>query len=69
MLVEGGGEHRDLGLARRSATREAQVRERRAEEVGHGAGDEVLGRDPLVVPLDEGEEEPDLLGAIRFNAY
>ena len=61
MLVEGGGEHRDLGLARRSMTREAQVRKRRAEEVGHGASDEVLGRDPLVVPLDEGEEKPDLL--------
>ena len=42
-------------------TREAQVRKRRAEEVGHGASDEVLGRDSLVVPLDEGEEKPDLL--------
>ena len=61
VLVEGGGEHRDLRLARRPVTREAQVRERRTEEIGHGAGDEVLGRDPLVVPLHEREEEPDLL--------
>ena len=41
--------------------REAQVRERRSEEVGYGASDEVLGRDPLVVPLYKREEEPELL--------
>ena len=67
VLVEGGGEHRDLRLARRPVTREAQVRERRAEEIGHGAGDEVLGRDPLVVPLDEREEEPELLRRHPFQ--
>ena len=62
VLVEGGGDDRDLGLAGQPVMREAQVRERRTEEVGHGARDEVLDRDPLVVPLDEGEEEPDLVG-------
>ncbi len=67
VLVEGGGEHRDLRLVRRSVTREAQVRERRAEEIGHGASDEVLGRDPLVVPLHEREEEPELLGRHPFQ--
>ena len=38
------------------------MRERRAEQVRHGAGDEVLGRDPLVVPLGEREEELGLFG-------
>jgi hypothetical protein len=62
VLVEGGGEHRDLRLVRRSVTREAQVRERRSKEIGHGPSDEVLGRDPLVVPLGKRKQEPDLLG-------
>ena len=61
VLVEGGGEHRDHRLARRPVPREAQVRECGTEQVGYGAGDEVLGRDSLVVPLYEGEEKPDLL--------
>ena len=49
-------------LAGRPVPREAQVRERRAEQVRHGTSDEVLRRDPLVVPLGEREEEPGLFG-------
>ena len=56
-----------FGSVGRPVTREPQVRERRTEEIGHGAGDEVLGGDPLVVPLHEREEEPELLGRHPFQ--
>ena len=56
-----------FGSVGRSVTCEPQVRERRTEEIGHGAGDEVLGGDPVVVALHEREEEPELLRRHPFQ--
>ena len=67
MLLERRGVDRDLGLARRPVLREAQVRDRGAVQVVHGTGGEVFGRDPLVVPLGEREEEPGLVWRHPFH--
>ena len=53
----------DLRRAGRAPPGEVQVRRRRAVEVVRLAFGEVVGRDPRVVPLDEGEDEGDVLGA------
>jgi hypothetical protein len=42
-------------------TREAQVRVRCSEEIRHDAGDKIIGRDALIVPVSEREEELEFL--------